>query len=232
MGSFGFNLEKQAASLSGAERAKLIIKDSFQKEYGDKNGFLDPRERQALLRMPDIQVREEYDKIMRCYQMVPAIQIEARASYMSFKYLYEILKKGHLLLTTSAALRYLTQVIEKNIVDENVKKDALRVTDMLQVLGRDASDQVVFKAALDSIKMIVPKAAEKARDFIEVGVIVPRINALIGFNVLPSKYYIEKHRVFVDEVIFCIEEHNRIMRACGQGVGDLDAYLIPPVKDR
>ena len=217
-----WNLEKEAHLLSGAERARLVIRDDHAKVYENEKGFLSPAEKQALLRMPD----EEYKMLWEIYEQMPLTMTAITKSYLRFKYYYESLKKAHLLLNISPAVSYLSKLAEENIANEEAKRDALKIIDMLQVLETDSLGKPAFKDALSFIKEIVPKASEQARDFISIKKTVGRTNELMGFNVFTCEYYSESCQIYAEEISLCIKEHNMIMNKVGEGMFDLSSYLI------
>ena len=221
-----WNLKNQAHFLNGAERAKLVIKDNYQKIYGDKKGFLEEWDRQALLSMTDYQDKEEYEAFWKTYEQAPVTMAAANASYINFKYCYEALKKAHLLLNISTALNCLSELIEENITNEDAKKDVIRIVDAIQVLKTDPTGKPAFKEVLTFVKGIVPKASEHARHFVSMKKKVDSINEVMGFNIFMNEHYSESCQIFIEEVVLCIKEHNRIISKAGEGMTDLDSYLI------
>ena len=221
-----WNIEKQAYLLTGGERARLIIKDTHQKVFGDKKGFLNPAEKEAVMCMADYQVKEEYEALWKTYERMPLTVANVTEAYLRFKYYFEALKKAHLLLSISPALNCLFQLIEENIANEDAKKDAIRVVDEIQVLKTDSTGKPVFKEALSFIKEIVPKASKQARRFISMKKVVDRTDETMGFNIFIDEHYAERCRIFIEEIDGCIREHNRIMKKFGEGMSDLSDYLI------
>ena len=220
------DLIKDACLLNGGERARLIIKDTHQKAFGDRKGFLSPAERETLLCMPDHQVKEEYRAYWDSYERMPLTMANITEAYLRFKYYFEALKKAHLLLNVSPAVSYLSQLIEENIANENAKRDAIRVVDEIQVLKTDSTGKPAFKEALSFIKAIVPKTSGEARRFILMKKTVDKTNDIMGFNIFINEHYSESCQVFAEEISLCIQEHNRIMKKFGEGMADLDSYLI------
>ncbi len=220
------NLENNAHLLSGKERARLIIKDAHEKAFGDKKGFLTESERQALLRMPDYRVSEEYRKYCDIYEKMPVIMGVITEAYLRFKYHYETLKKAHLLLNLSPAVDYLAELIDEHIKDDKAKKDALKITDMIQALEISSDGRMNFKDIIQFIKMTAHKAYEQACYFISMKKIVERMNEELGFNIFIGKRYDEAYQTYIEEVSLCIKEHNKIMEKAGKDIGDLQDYLI------
>jgi len=220
------NLVGDAHLLSGKERARLIIKDAHEKAFGDKKGFLTESERQALLRMPDYRVSEEYRKYCDIYEKMPVIMGVITEAYLRFKYRYESLKKAHLLLNLSPAIDYLAQIIDDNIADEKAKKDALKITDMIQALEISPDGKLTFKDTIRFIKETVPKAYNFACAFVSMKKIVEDMNEALGFNIFVGKRYNEAYQAYIEEVNLCIKEHNDIMKKVGKDIGDLNDYLI------
>lgn len=220
------DLTRDARVLSGKERARLIIKDAHEKAFGDKKGFLTESERQALLRMPDYSVSEEYKKYLDIYEKMPVIMGVITEAYLRFKYRYESLKKAHLLLNLSPAIDYLSQIIDDHIADTKAKKDALKITDMIQALEISPDGKLTFKDIILFIKETVPKAYEQACYFISMKKIVERMNEELGFNIFLGKRYNEAYQTYIEEVTLCIKEHNDIMKKAGKEIEDLQDYLI------
>ena len=220
------NLVGDAHLLSGKERARLIIKDAHEKAFGDKKGFLTESEKQALLRMPDYRVSEEYRKYCDIYEKVPVIMGVITEAYLRFKYHYETLKKAHLLLNLSPAVDYLAELIDEHIKDDKAKKDALKITDMIQALEISSDGRMNFKDIIQFIKMTAHKAYEQACYFISMKKIVEQMNEELGFNIFVGKRYNEAYQAYIEEVTLCIKEHNDIMKKAGKDIGDLKDYLI------
>jgi len=220
------NLQRDAHLLSGKERARLIIKDAHEKAFGDKKGFLTETEKQALLRMPDYSVSAEYNKYLDIYEKMPVIMGVITEAYLRFKYRYETLKKAHLLLNLSPAIDYLAELIDEHITDEKAKKDALKITDMIQALDISKDGKLTFKDIAHFIKETVPQAYEQACYFISMKKIVERMNEELGFNIFLGKRYNKAYQTYIEEVNLCIKEHNDIIKQAGDKIEDLNDYLI------
>lgn len=220
------NLVNDAHLLSGKERARLIIKDAHEKAFGDKKGFLTESEKQALLRMPDYKVSAEYRKYLEIYEKMPVIMGVITEAYLRFKYHYETLKKAHLLLNLSPAVDYLAELIDEHIKDEKARKDALKITDMIQALEISPDGKLNFKDIVQFIKITAHKAYEQACYFISMKKIVEQMNEELGFNIFVGKRYNEAYQAYIEEVTLCIKEHNEIMKKAGKDIGDLQDYLI------
>jgi hypothetical protein len=220
------NLEKEAHLLSGKERARLIIKDAHEKAFGDKRGFLTDAERNALLRMPDYKVSEDYKRYLEIYEKTPVIMGVITETYLRFKYHYETLKKAHLLLNLSPAVDYLAGIIDEHISDEKAKKEALKITDMIQALEISPDGKLTFKDIVRFIKETVPQVYEQACYFVSMRKIVERMNEELGFNIFIGKRYNEAYQNYIEEVNLSIKEHNEIMKKAGKDIEDLKDYLI------
>jgi len=219
------NLISDAHLLSGKERARLVLKDSHQKTFIDKKGFLTEEEVKALIRMTDYKVHEEYTQYVEIYHKTPFIAGVITEAYLRFKYHYESLKKAHLLLNLSPAIEYLSQLIDENITDEKKKDEALKITEMIQALNIDDKGDITLKDSLRYIKDTVPKAYEQACSFISMRKIVDRVNEELGFNVFIGKRYNEAYQNYINEVKLCIAEHNGIMKKI-EGLKDITDYII------
>ena len=212
--------------LSGKERARLIIKDAHEKAFGDKKGFLKESEISELRRMPDFRASEEYNKCWEIYQKMPVIMGVITEAYLRFKYHCETLKKAHLLLNLSPAVDYLAELIDEHIKDDKAKKDALKITDMIQALEISSDGRMNFKDIIQFIKMTAHKAYEQACYFISMKKIVEQMNEELGFNIFVGKRYNEAYQAYIEEVTLCIKEHNEIMKKAEKDIGDLQDYLI------
>jgi hypothetical protein len=220
------NLITESPYLSGKERARLIIKDAHEKTFGSKRGFLSDTEIKALLRMPDYQVSEEYDKYVEIYGKTPLIMGTITEAYLRFKYFYESLKKAHLLLNLSPAIEYLTGIIKDEIKDKKKKKEALKIIDLIQMVKISDDGKLHLKDSLNFIKKTVPKVFEQACYFVSMKRIVDRINEELGFNVFIGKSYNEAYQIYIKEVGLCIKEHNRIMNEKAGKIENIEDYLI------
>jgi len=222
-----YDLEREAHLLTGAERARLVIKDDHEKTYENKDGFLNSSERQALLRMPEHRVKEEYEALWEVYEQMPLTMAAITECYLRFKHYYESLKRAHLLLSVSPIMGYLSRLVEESISNEDVKEDALKAIDAIQVLEKGPSGKPAFKEVLSFIKEIVPQASVQARDFILMKNTVDKIGEVIGCNIFKYEHYSESCQIYAEEISLCIKEHNLIMNRSGEGMSDLSAYLIP-----
>lgn len=220
------NLVGDAHLLNGKERARLIIKDAHEKAFGDKKGFLTESEKQALLRMTDYKVSAEYRQYIEIYEKMPVIMGVITEAYLRFKYHYETLKKAHLLLNLSPAVDYLAGIIDEHIADAKAKKDALKITDMIQALEISPDGKLNFKDIIQFIQMTAHKAYEQACYFVSMKKIVERMNEELGFNIFIGKRYNEAYQTYIEEVTLCIKEHNEIMKKAGKDIEDLQDYLI------
>ena len=220
-----FDLKKEAHLLSGAERAKLVIKDDYQKTYGNRKGFLDELEKQALLCMSDHQIKEEYQSFWKTYERMPLTVADVSMAYLNFKYCYEALKKAHLLLNISTALDCLSKLIKENIANEDAKRDAIKIVDAIQALKTDPVGKPAFKETLNFVKWIASKASKRAQDFASMKKTVDSVNEMMGFNIF-YEHYSERCQIFAEEISLCIKEHNRIIKRFGEGMLDLNGYLI------
>jgi hypothetical protein len=222
-----FSWTKNIDLLSGSERARLVIKDDHKKEFGDGVGFLKDWEIESLLRTHDYRVKREYDQHWEIYQKVPVVTSMATQAYIKFKCFYEGLKKAHVLLNISPVMDCLSELIKDGITDEMAKGEALRVADAVQVIKKTPSGKISFKQPLDFVKILVPKIAEEADNFIMLEMVVYRINQMMGFNVFKHENYEANYRTYINDMLFCIKEHNRIMQSVGQDTEGLSDYLIP-----
>jgi len=226
MAQKSLNLIQEAPYLNGRERARLIIKDAHEKHFGDKKGFLTDSEQNALLRMPDYKVSGDYKYYLGLYQATPMLMGVITEAYLRFKYFYESLKKAHLLLNLSPVIDYLSGLIDKNIKNEKAKKEALKITDMIQAIEISKDEKLTFKDNIRFIKATVPNAYEQACYFISMKRIVDIINDELGFNVFIGKRYNEAYQNYIEEVKLCIKEHNRLMEKAGEDIKELKDYLI------
>ena len=221
------NLEKDAHLLSGGERARLIIKDRHDREYKNGRGFFTPVERKALKHIIDGHVQAEYDSFLKIYEDVPNEVGLLTAAYFQFKCSYEGLKKFHLLLSMSPAIRHLSSLINEHMANEDAKKEALMVVDALQTTRVNYCGSSFLGEAMKPIASIVKMAANQSKVFFQVKKLIEGIDRMMGFNIFMQDHYPENCRLLAKEIRFCIGEHNRIMSQFGTGMADLDDYFIP-----
>ncbi len=224
-----WNLTKDARRLSGEDRARLIIKDIYEKEFGNKEGFLNAEEKQALRDIPDPKTKKAFEEIWQFYRLAPGLVSGIAESYYSLKYSLEVLKKAHVLLNLSPVVSRLEVLIKDNFIDAGPRAEALKLVGFMQAVGTDLTGHPVLKDTFEFIRRIVPVVAEDARNFIEEVNTVKVVNKMMGFNIFMYEKYPERCRVYVDEIKLAIDAHNRIIRKFGNGMADIDAYLIPPL---
>lgn len=221
------NLEKEAHLLSGKERARLILRDSHERLFGDKKGFLTKTEKDALMRFTDYKTKDEYKELIDLSLSIPIIMGCITEAYLRFKYYYETLKKAHLLLNLSSAVGYLAKLVEEHIKDDKAKEEALKITDLIQVIETNNEGKAQLKDTLRFIEDTTPQVYEQACYFISMKKIVGRINEEVGFNVFVGRRYNEAYQNYIEEVKLCINEHNCIMEKAGADIPELKKYIIP-----
>lgn len=221
------NLEKEAHLLSGKERARLILKDSHERLFGDKKGFLTKTEKDALMRFPDYKTKNDYTGLIDLSLNIPIIMACITEAYLRFKYYYETLKKAHLLLNFSDAVGYLSKLVKEHIADEKAKEEALKITDLIQVIETNSEGKAQLKDNLHFIEEIIPQVYGQACYFVSMKKIVGRINEEVGFDIFVGRRYNEAYQTYIEEVKLCINEHNCIMEKAGTEIPELKKYIIP-----
>ncbi|NTU49644.1 MAG: hypothetical protein HGA87_01890 [Desulfobulbaceae bacterium] len=224
-----WSLTKDARRLSGENRARLIIKDIYEKEFGNKEGFLNDEEKQALRDIPDPRAKKDFEEIWQFYRLAPGLVSGIAESYYSLKYSLEALKKAHVLLNLSPVVSRLEDLIKDNFIDAEPRAEALKLIEFMQVVDKDLESRPVLKDTFEFIRRIVPVVAEDVRNFIEEINTVKAVNRMMGFNIFMYEKYPERCRIYVDEIKLAIDAHNRIICKFGTGMTDIDAYLIPPL---
>ena len=215
-------------TLTGAERAKLIVKDAHYRQFVDKKGFLNESERQDLLRMPDHNSSEEYHRHCHVYEKTTVIMGIITEAYSKFKYYFETLRKAHLLLNFAPALEELKAIVTEGITDEKRKEEALEIIDILDPLERHGK-RVSFKPPIDGIKDNVKRAWEMASYFVSMKKVVDEVTEFFGFSPFIGKNYQRVYDNYIEEVGLLVKEHNDLMREKGEelGINKIEDYLIP-----
>ena len=221
-------LQRLSQTLTGAERAKLILKDAHYRQFVDKKGFLNESERQDLLRMPDHNSSEEYNRYCHVYEKTGVIMGVITEAYSKFKYYFETLRKAHLLLNFAPALEELKAIVTEGITDKKKKEEALEIIDIIDPLEKHGK-RVSFKSPIDGIKDNVTRAWEMACFFVSMKKIVEEITEHFGFSPFIGKNYQRVYENYIEEVKLLIKEHNDIMKRAGEDLklGKIETYLIP-----
>jgi hypothetical protein len=220
-------LQRLSQTLTGAERAKLILKDAHYRQFVDKKGFLNESERQDLLRMPDHESSEAYSRYCHVYEKTVVIMGVITEAYSKFKYYFETLRKSHLLLNFAPALEELKSIVTEGITDAGKKEEALEIIDIIDPLERHGK-KVFFKQPIENIKDNVKRAWEMACYFVSMKKIVEEITEYFGFSPFFGKNYQRVYENYIEEVNLLIKEHNDIMKRAGEDLklGKIETFLI------
>lgn len=211
------DISKLSQTMSGKERARLILKDSHEKQFVNKKGFLTEAECNELLRMPDYRASDEYRYYCEIYERMPVIMGVITEAYLKFKYHFETLRKAHLLLNFAPALNHLQKIIKGEVKDAEKKGEALDILDIIQPVERKPkTDKQRLKHPLDDIKDNVLRAYESALYFFSMKKIVEEVTEALGFSPFVGKDYARTYENYIEEVKLCIAEHNDIMKKAGE----------------
>jgi len=214
------------------ERARLLIKDTHYRAFVDGKGFLNETEKNQLLRMYDPKAVKVYHRYCHVYEKTVVIMGVITEAYAKFKYYFETLRKSHLLLNFAPALEELKSIVSAGITDEEKKKEALEIIDIIDPLEREGR-RVSFKSPIENIKDNVTRAWEMASYFVSMKKVVDEITEFFGFSPFLGKNYQRVYENYIEEVGLCIKEHNDIIRKAGEELklGKIESYLIKEPTD-
>lgn len=209
------------------ERARLILKDTHYRTFVDGKGFLTESERSHLLKMYNPQAVKVYNRYCHVYEKSTVIMGVITEAYAKFKYYFETLRKAHLLLNYAPALEELKSIVSAGITDEEKKKEALEIIDIIDPLEREGR-RVSFKSPIENIKDNVTRAWEMACYFVSMKKIVDEITEFFGFSPFIGKNYQRVYENYIEEVKLSIKEHNDIIKRAGEelNLGKIEDYLI------
>jgi hypothetical protein len=209
------------------ERARLLIKDTHYRAFVDGKGFLNETEKNQLLRMYDPKAVKVYHRYCHVYEKSTVIMGVITEAYAKFKYYFETLRKSHLLLNFAPALEELKSIVSEGITDEEKKKEALEIIDIIDPLEKQGK-KVFFKRPIENIKDNVKRAWEMASYFVSMKKVVDEITEFFGFSPFIGKNYQRVYENYIEEVKLSIKEHNDIMKRAGEELklGKIEDYLI------
>ncbi|MBA7481953.1 hypothetical protein ES705_39870 [subsurface metagenome] len=224
------DLERDAHSLSGKERARILLKDAHQRQFGSKKETLTNAEINALSSMPDHKTKKEYEYYLRLLNKVPLIMGSVTEAFLRFKYFYSKMETIHSSYNRELLIQELSKLLEeldKETEEQRIKKiifEMVKLINSLKYHGNEMESNDIF----DSVKELVPKINYQACYFFSMKRIVERVNKELDFNVFEGRLYNETYQSYIREINLCIQEHNQIMREIGKdkGIKKLEDYLI------
>jgi len=222
------NLERDAHSLSGKERARILLKDAHQRQFGSKKETLTNAEINALSSMPDHKTKKEYEYYLRLLNKVPIIMGSVTEAFLRFKLFYSKMEN----IRSSYNRKLLIHELSKLLVDEEIEEKRTRkiICEMVKIINRlkHHGNEMEFKDIFDSVKELVPKINYQACYFFSMKRIVERVNKELDFNVFAGRHYNESYKNYIKEIKICIQEHNQIMREIrkDKDIKKLEDYLI------
>ena len=230
---------KLAHTLSGKERARLVLKDQHYKSFIDKKGFLSEREATQLRTTNDFSVREEYNFYASIYASTPVIMTAVSESYLKFMIHYEALRRGHLLLSFVPALDSL-----RSLIEEDVPKDKrAEAFELLEALSPLETFKKGFRAGFEKkakgknalsplhanhIERNAKEAFKTASAFYSMKKIVDDMTEALGFSPFLGRNFEKTYDLYIDEIGAKIKEHNEIITEAGKNLklGKIKNLLI------
>lgn len=219
------NLATLAHTLSGKERARLILKDVHEKAFTNKKGFLTDKERDGLLLMPNDETWNEYEKWRKTYDSVKELISVMTEIYLRFIYYYEILRRTHLYLCLAPVMDCLSCIIEDEVKNPEKKKQAKETIDLLQVF-KTVNGNKVFKDDKNLSKDKALSVFDQACSFVTMQNILDRISEELGFNVIEGRSHEECLLRYAKDIDYSIESHNKIVRENTKGLNNISPLLI------
>jgi len=227
------DLERDTQLLSGKERARLLLKDAHERQFGNKKEPLTNAEISALLLMPDHKTKKEYEYYSRLFHKVPRIMGSVTEAFLRFKYFYskmEITHGSYNLHLATYEISKLIEGLDEEIEDQRTRKTILEMTKIINSLKHHGN--ITFKDIEDIFnyikKILIPLINYQACYFFSMKRIVERVNKELDFNVFACRPYNEAYQSYIKEIKICIQEHNKIMREIGKDkdIKKLEDYLI------
>ena len=224
------NLERDAHSLNGKERARILLKDAHERQSGSKKEPLTNAEISALLLMPDNKTKKEYEYYFRLFLKVNSIMGSVTEAFLRFKYFYsklETIRSSYNLELLIDEISKLLEELDEEIEEQRIKKFIFEIVKLINRIRHHGND-VEFKDIFDSVKELVPKINYQACYFFSMKRIVERVNKELDFNVFEGRPYNEAYKNYIKEIKICIQEHNQIMREIrkDKDIKKLEDYLI------
>jgi len=221
------DLERDTHLLSGKKRARLLLKDAHERQFGNKKGFLTKLEINALSSMPDHKTKKEYEYYLRLLNKVPLIMGSVTEAFLRFKYFYskmEIILSSYNRELLIQELSKLFEELDEKTEEQRIRKITIEMVKIINRLG----DEMEFNNFFDSVKELVPKINYQACYFFSMKRIVERVSKELNFNVFLGRHYNEFYKNYIKEIKICIQEHNQIMREIGKDkdIEKLEDYLI------
>lgn len=148
------SLQKLSPTLTGGEKARLILKDFHEKTHGNRIGFLTDADL-TVLRIKDSQEQDEFSRLFKMYESVPDVMTCFQKLSISFMSLYQELGELHYRLRLSKALHVARRIVAgtaRNITDEaSYSKRKEDNPPYLLVIKTDEDDPLI-KAMLGGLK--------------------------------------------------------------------------------
>jgi hypothetical protein len=224
------DLERDAHLLSGKERARLLLKDAHERQFGSKKEPLTNAEISALLLMPDHKTKKEYEYYFRLFQKVNPIMGSVTEAFLRFKYFYSKMENIRSSYNRELLIQELSKLLEE--LDEKTEEQRIKkiIFEMVKLTNKikNHGNEMEFKDIFDYVKELVPKINYQACYFFSMKRIVERVNKELDFNVFAGRPYYEAYKGYIKEINLCIQEHNQIIREIvkDKDIKKLEDYLI------
>jgi hypothetical protein len=239
------NLEiaKMAPSLSGWERARFIIKDKHERICG-KGGFLSDADIEALWRIDDSEMWEEFQQCRKMYSLAPEVWLSLITVYQNFLVAYYRLNDVRFKIAASRGLRDIADFLKESLAqrgNESVELKirlpmAIKFLEAIQPIEvKEQPDKLIVKdESANFLKDTVSQIYEEACNAFALIEVVKKINEEIGFDAFEWLGQETSPQLIRIGILSLIEEHNTIIQSiAGQILEHLEDYLIPePIVDK
>jgi hypothetical protein len=202
------DIRQKASSMSGKERARLILKDLHEKTFVSKKGFLTAGERKTLLAASNKKTGNDFEQFENAYSQVPFLIGWLVQSYLYVKLNIERLENSLFLERIATSLDNIREKIEEPI--------ALKT--YVKLLSNS------LKSEQTNFKKIIDQAHSQACRFLAIAKVIEGLSEELGFDVLEGILLKSVYERYMKDIKNWIDNYNKKAKKI------LKDYTIPNLK--
>jgi hypothetical protein len=201
------DFHKMFESLSGKDRARLIVRDIMEELRGNGLGFLSELEKRSLALYESHHTKEEADKYRRVYMAMAFVSRFLIQSYLQFRCSFEVLQHYNLLFAQIPLANGLASRIKKHVKSDAMRKEMLEMTRFFNPLSKEGS---IF-ALEDTERFLTSMIRSTYRYSSDLKTLIRVIEKCVqylGDEILYGENFLEICEFYLDEVMQSIKRHN------------------------
>lgn len=201
------DFHKVFESLSGKNKAKIIVRDIMGELRGNGFGFLSEIEKRSLASYESYHTKEEADKYRRVYMAMAFVSRFLIQSYLQFRCSFEVLQHYNLLFAQIPLANGLASRIKEHVKSDAMRKEMLEMTRFFNPLSKEGN---VF-ALEDTERFLTSMIRSTYRYSSDLKTLIRVIEKCVkylGDEILYGEDFLEICEFYLDEVMQSIKSHN------------------------